>query len=122
MSVRRMNALVWFGVVGGAVAWATQFVLGMQLGLARCDSPNARFQIPIDAWAIALAASASVIVLLAELAAIAVFRATRNGGASVARERIHFLATLGLTVNPLVLAITVMGGVGVPVLSLCHQS
>jgi hypothetical protein len=117
-----MNALAWFGLAGGALAWATQFVLGMQLGLARCESPNARFQIPIDAWAIALAASAAVIVLLAELAAIAVFRASGNGEAPVARERMHFLATLGLTVNPLVLAITVMGGVGVPVLSLCHQS
>ena len=122
MSTRRMNALAWLGVAGGAAAWVTQFVIGMQLGLARCESPNARFQIPIDAWAIALAASASLIVLLAELAAVAVFRATRNGGGPVATERMHFLATLGLTVNPLVLAITVMGGVGVPVLPLCHQS
>ena len=30
-----MNALAWFGVAGGAAAWVTQFVIGMQLGLAR---------------------------------------------------------------------------------------
>ena len=122
MTIGRMNRLVWFGVVGGAAAWAAQFVVGLQLGLARCESPNARFQIPVHAWAIGLAASAVVVAVLAEMAAIVVFRATRQLEHPPSARRIHFLAEVGLAVNPLVLTIAVMGGVGVPLLPLCHQS
>lgn len=127
-TVRRLNALVWFGVLAGPAAWAAQFLFAMQLGLARCESPNARFQFPVDAVAIALAATAVLVAVLAELAGIAVFRATREGekrnvlGREVSIERLHFLAAVAITVNPLALTIAVMVGVGVPVLGLCHQS
>lgn len=120
MSMRRQNMTVWFAVFGGALAAAAQFVLGMQLGLARCEPPATRFLIPIDAWAIALAAAAAVVVVVAMLASIAVFRATRD--AQGRAERIHFLAVVGITVNPLLLALVVMDGVGVPVLTVCQQS
>jgi hypothetical protein len=122
MNRRRLNALVWFGVLGGALTWAAQFVFGMQLGLARCESPNARFQLPVDSWAIGLAVAAVVVALLAEIAAIGAFRATREAKDEISAQRIHFLATVGMTINPLVLAIAVMSGIGVPVLTLCQQS
>jgi hypothetical protein len=122
VSVRRLNVLVWFAVLGGAAAWATQFVVGMQLGLARCEPPASRFRIPIEGWAIGLAAGALLVVLLAEITAIVVFRATGEGDGSVSTQRIHFLATVAMTVNPLLLVITVMAGLGVPILYPCQQS
>jgi hypothetical protein len=127
LDLPKLNRLVWFGVLGGPIAWAVQFLLGMQLNLARCESPNARFPLPASAWAVALASVAVLVAALAELAAIAVLRATRSDdegsrGQTVAEGRLHFLAAVGITVNPLVLAICVMVGVGVPVLGLCHQS
>jgi hypothetical protein len=122
MNVRRLTVLAWFGALGGAAAWATQFVVGMQLGLARCEGQADRFRIPIEGWSIGLAAGASLIVIGAQLAAFMVFRATREPGESVPAQRLHFLATVALTVNPLVLAAAVMAGVGVPVLAPCHQS
>lgn len=120
MSMRRQNLIVWFAVLGGATASAAQFVFGVQLGLARCEPPATRFPLPLDTWAIALAAAAAVVVLAAQIASIAMFRATRD--AEGRAERIHFLAVVGLTVNPLLLALVVMDGVGVPVLTICQQS
>jgi hypothetical protein len=121
MSVRRLNALVWFGVIGGAAAWAIQFLFGMQLGLARCESPNARFQFPVHGWAIGLAAGALAILVLAQVSSVVVFRATREKE-TISMQRIHFLATVGLTVNPPLMAIAIMTGVGSPLLSLCQQA
>lgn len=121
MSIRRLNALVWFGVLGGPVAWGAQFVLGMELTYARCESPDGRFPIPVHATSIALAAAGVALGLLAEAVAFAVFRATR-GDERLSMRRIHFLATVGLTVNPLALIIAAMAGVGVPLLAICNQS
>lgn len=122
-----LNRLVWFGVLGGPVAWALQFLFAMQFGLARCQSPNARFQFPVHAISAALGAAAVAVAALAELAAIAVFRATEpdehtQAPAQIATGRLRFLAAVGMTVNPPTLAIAAMTAVGVPLLGLCVQS
>lgn len=114
------------------MAWAGVHVVGYAIGLARCDSPDARFQLPLHALQIAASAVGVAIAILAELAAFTIWNRTREGGKGVGREgigengaptgRVHFLATIGLTVNPLALAIMVMTGIGAPLLPLCHQS
>jgi hypothetical protein len=121
MRLRRLNALVWFAVLGGALAWAAQLAFGYTLGIARCSSPDDRFQISFHAWGVGLASAAVAVALLAEVAAILVFRTTREAE-QVRLKRVHFLATAAMTVNPLVLAISAMTGVGTAVLTLCHQS
>jgi hypothetical protein len=126
-SPQRLNALVWFGVLGGPVAWAAQFLFAMQFGLARCESPNARFQFPVHTISPVLGGMGILVAVLAEIAAVAVFRATRpdqhtQTAADVTSGRLRFLATVGMTVNPLTLTICAMAAVGVPLLGLCHQS
>lgn len=121
MSLRRLNALVWFGVLGGALAWAAQLAFGYMLGTARCSSPGARFVLPFHVWGVALASAAVVIALIAEAAAVLVFLATREAE-QVSLKRVHFLATAAMTVNPLVLVISAMTGVGTAILTLCQQS
>lgn len=126
-SPARLNGLVWFGVLGGPVAWAAQFLFGMQLGLARCESPNARFQFPVHTISPVLGGLGVLVAALAEVAAIAVFRVTRPDRhtqvvADVRSGRLRFLAAVGMTVNPLTLTICAMAAVGVPLLGLCHQS
>jgi membrane protein required for beta-lactamase induction len=123
----RLNGLAWFGVLGGPVAWAAQFLLGMQFSLARCESPNQRFQFPVHTISPVLGAIGVLAGVIAELAAISVFRATRpdqhsQQAADVTTGRLHFLAAVGITVNPLTLAICAMVAVGVPLLGLCQQS
>src|SRR5581483_1348397 len=105
---RSLTVLAWFGVLGGPVAWAAQFLFGMQFGLARCESPNGRFPFAVHAISPALGATGVLVGVLAELAAIAVFRATRpdrhsQRAADLTTGRLHFLAAIGMTVNPLTL-------------------
>lgn len=126
-SPRRLNRLAWFGVLGGPAAWAIQFLFAMQFGLARCESPNARFQFPVHTISPVLGGVGALVGLLAELAAITVYRATRpdqhsQRAADVTTGRLHFLAAVGMTVNPLTVTICAMVAVGVPLLGLCHQS
>lgn len=123
----RVNRLAWFGVLGGPVAWAAQFLFGMQFGLARCDSPDGRFQFPVHTISLVLGATGVLVGVLAELAAIAVFRATHpdrhsQQAADITSGRLHFLAAVGMTVNPLTLTLCAMVAVGVPLLGLCRQS
>lgn len=122
MRAARSNILVWFGVLGGAFAWAGQHVANIGLGFARCNSPDARHQVALHPWAIVLTVAGVLVVLLSEAAALATFRATREKGSKPPDGRVHFLATIGLTVNPLVAAIILMSGVGTLLLPLCHQS
>ncbi len=127
MSLARLNRLVWFAVLGGPAAWALQFLFALQFGLARCESPDGRFQLPVEAISAALGAAGLLVGVLAELAAIAVFRATREDehtqdAAQIATGRLHFLAAVAITVNPLTSTICAMVAIGVPLLGLCHQS
>jgi membrane protein required for beta-lactamase induction len=122
-----LNGLVWFGVLGGPVSWAAQFLFAMQLGLARCESPNARFQLPVHVISPVLGGVGVLVAVLAELAAIAVFRATRTdqhtqNAEDITSGRLRFLGAVGMTVNPLTLTICAMVAVGVPLLGLCRQS
>ncbi len=116
------NGLLWFGVLGGALAWAVQFLAGLAIGLARCASPDARWQLSVHAWAIVFAAGGALIAILAQLVAFKAFRATRDAGSEPPAGRVRFLATIGMTVNPLALAIIVMSAVGLALLPLCQQS
>jgi hypothetical protein len=126
-SPARLNVLAWFGVLGGPVAWALQFLFSMQFGLARCESPDGRFPFPVHLLAALLGGIGAVIGVLALLAAIAVFRRTREhekaaGRARVTSERLHFLGAVGMAVNPLTVTICAMTAVGVPLLSVCQPS
>src|SRR5581483_7298298 len=124
---RSLTVLAWFGVLAGPAAWAAQFLFGMQFGLARCESPSGRFEFPVHTLSVILAAAAVLVSVIAELAAVVVFRATHDSGDArsapeITSGRLHFLGAVGITVNPLALAICVMAGVAVPLLSLCQQS
>jgi NO-binding membrane sensor protein with MHYT domain len=122
VNVRRLNILVWFGILGGPIAWAAVHVMGYAFGLAQCDDPTARWQLPVHAWDVASAAVGVVVAITAEAVSLWIFRRTQTEGDEPPTERVHFLATIGLTVNPLALAIMVMTGIGTSVLRLCHQS
>lgn len=126
-------ALVWFGVLGGALAWALGFVAGSGFGLAHCFPTGTSFALPVSAWQIAAAACAVVVALTSIAVCVWIFLRTfrigdvagmerRGDGAPPPAGRLQSLAMMGLTVNVLALAIIVMVGVGAPILHVCQQS
>jgi hypothetical protein len=76
----------------------------------------------MDTWALAAGATAFAIGVLAEVAAVLTWRATRHVSDDPPESRIHFLAVIGLTVNPLFLCIIAMSTAGAVFLANCQQS
>jgi hypothetical protein len=127
------NRFVWFAVLGGPVAWAVQFVVNLYFTWAQCNAPVGRWDIPVHGWQIGLSAAAAAVTLVSMAAALWLYlytfqfkhvpQAERRGeGTAPPTGRISFLATVGLTVNFLSLAIIVMTGIGAPLLPVCQQS
>jgi hypothetical protein len=127
------NVLVWFAVLGGAGAWAVQFVANLAFSFAQCNAPAGRWQLPVHNFQIALSAAAVAIGLAAETVSLWLYLRTfhidhiaeaerRGEGSPPPTGRINFLAMVGLTVNFLALSIIVMTGIGAPLLPVCQQS
>lgn len=127
------NTLLWFGVLGGAAAWATQFLANLFFTFAQCDQPVQRWMLPVHSWEIGLSVLALAVGLSATAVSLTIFVRTGRVDDVSAKERegrgtqpplgrVHFLAMVGLLVNFLALAIIVMTGVGAPLLPVCQQS
>lgn len=133
MTRRPSTALVWFGVLGGAVAWGAQFVAGLAFTFAQCNAPPGRWELPVQTWQSALSIGGVVVGVISVVVCVRLYRQTRDVDDAAATERlgegspppvgrINFLATTGLLVNILVLAIMIMTAIGAPFLRLCQQS
>jgi hypothetical protein len=127
------NALVWFGVLGGAVAWATQFVAGLAFTFAQCNAPPGRWALPVQTWQSALSIAGVLVGVAAVAVCVGLYRRTRDidGTAEIERRgegspppigRVNFLVTTGLLINALALAIMIMTAIGAPLLRVCQQS
>src|SRR5947209_18467339 len=133
MSCPPSDRVVWFGVLGGACAWAVQFVANLFLSFAQCNAPPGRWSLPVHGLQIGLSVVAVAIGLAAAAVSLRLYlrtfhidhvaEAVRHGeGGPPPVGRINFLAVVGLTVNFLALAIIVMTALGGPRLPVCQQS
>lgn len=126
-SVSLLGKLVWVAVLGGPAAWALQFLFSLQFGLARCESPDAQWQVPVHVISAVLGGIGALVGVLCVLLALAIFTATHSDEhtpepSQITTSRVHFLAAIALTVNPLTAVLCVMVAVGSPLLPLCQQS
>jgi hypothetical protein len=120
---RRASLLMWFGVWAAPVAWALQHAAGVMFGLAQCNPNGARWQVPLKTWDVLIAGGCAVVAIAGIVAAIMAFRGTRDRSeAPPPGSRIHFMATMALTIGPLFLAIIVLNGLGTGLNDLCRQS
>jgi hypothetical protein len=134
MRLRRLNIVQWIGVVVAPVAWTLQHVVGFGIAQARCSIGGEHWGISNTTWELALLACAGLLVVSSEIAAVAVFRATReaNYGDGPAGEgrwngalphtRLHFFATAAMVANVLFLAILLMDGLASGLEKACVQS
>ncbi len=131
MSTRTLSILQWFGVLGGALAWTAQHVVGYGIGEAKCVAGGMGWGISYDTWQLAALGAAGLIVVLAEVCAAVVFLRTRgaNDGdgpledvGEVRIDRLHFFATAALVANVLFLAIPLMSSLAGVTAVICAQS
>jgi hypothetical protein len=114
----RLEALQWFGLLAGPVAFAAAHVLGVELTLADCNPAD--LGIPLHPVQAAATAIAGLVVVLGEVAALLAYRGTREVGweGDPPLGRIRFLATASLVIGPLFLTLVLLGGIG----ALSHPS
>lgn len=130
---RPPTALVWFGVAGGAFAWAAVHVAGVGGSFRHCIPTGTGTAFPLTAWQIGIAAAGALVAVSSIAVSVWLFLNTfriadvagmerRGDGAPPPAGRLQFLAMVGLTVNFLALMIILLDGVGAPLLRACQQS
>jgi len=124
VTLRRLSFLQWFGLVAGAGLWFASFLGGLGTSQAACNPGSGGWGIPYDTVELAIAAFAVCSLLAAELASIAVFRATRGTEEQdpPPHGRLHFFASAALLSNLLFLLIVVLTTIATVVDRTCHQA
>ena len=112
--------LLWVGLLAAPIAWTLQHIFGFGLSQATCNVGGN--PLPLDGWTVAATILATVVAVLGGAAAVAAYLATRDAGTEIPGARINFLATTGMVISPIILAIILMSGISVLVLPECHQS
>ena len=114
MTRTRLELLQWFGLFGGALAWAAQHVVGYGIADAGCNVAGAQWGLHISVMQIVLSVTTGAVVLAAEAAALAAFRATQDtdGYAPGPYGRVRFLSEAALLGNVLFLVMIVFDCVG----------
>ena len=114
MSRRRLELLQWYGLLGGALAWATVHVLAYFVSDGGCSRSVEHWGLSTALWLSVLTAFGVVTVLCAQAAALAVYRATGNVDADAAGPagRLHFFAVAALVGNVLFLFLVALDGLG----------
>jgi hypothetical protein len=124
MSLRRLAFLQWFGFLAGGTIWFAAFLAGIGTSVAVCNPASSRWGIPHDTVQTALLAFGGAVVLAAEAAAVAVFRATRNVTEQdpPPQGRLHFFAIGAVVGNLVFLVIILLSGIATIVDRACHQA
>ncbi|MGZ4390174.1 MAG: hypothetical protein ACXVZL_12410 [Gaiellaceae bacterium] len=112
-TARLHEALQWFALLGGALAWATQFVLGFWIAASRCYPANAGWRVPEKAFYTAATAPAALVALLAEAAAVWLYLQLRDHDSTPPGGRHVFFAYASIAGNVLFLALILLEGIGV---------
>jgi hypothetical protein len=120
----RAEVLQWFGLLGAALAWTGQHVVGFGVTVARCDVVGGRWGISIHTWEIGVMAVSLMIVLLAEAAALRVLLSTRGVEDEAAPPvgRHHFFATGAALANVLFAVAIVLSTTATLVNGSCRQA
>jgi hypothetical protein len=119
-----VELLQWFCLLGAALVWTAQLVVGYGVTVAACSRAGGGWSIDRRTWEVALTAAAAALVLLAEAAALAVYRETRNLSYSSPPPpgRHHFFASAAVVGNLIFLAIVLLSGIGALALDSCRPA
>jgi hypothetical protein len=110
MSRTRLELLQWYALLGGALAWTAEHVLGYFVSDGSCSGRVTHAAL----WGGLLTGFAALTVTAAEVAAVAVYRATSSVDHDAAgpEGRLRFFAVAALVGNVLFLMLVGLDGLG----------
>jgi len=115
------NLLLFYALLAAPLAWTGQLVFGYGIGEARCSPGGSRWGIDSQASELALTAAAGGIALSGLLTAGWLLRELQRTGGD-ARGRMRFMASGGILVSTIFIALILLGGIASLYVSHCHQS
>jgi hypothetical protein len=102
-------AAAWFGLLGGAIAWSVQLVLGDAFAEVGCEAGGFG---GISIVLLAITGAAVIVAAAALLVSLAHLRRLRRAETSEpSATRARFMATSGAVASGIFLTLIVMGGV-----------
>ncbi len=123
MRVNRLHeGLQWFALLGGALAWAVQFVLAFWIAASRCYPANGGWRVPEEPYYMAITAPTALVCLLALGSAVWLYLRLRHHDNEPPAGRHVFFAYASIMANTLFLALTLLRGIGVLYHLSCHQA
>jgi uncharacterized membrane protein len=117
-----VSPVLWFAVLGAPGAYAIQLGLGYWLVEAACSPTGGQWGISLSTWAIVVTAGAAAVAIAAGLTSVWLYRRHGDRHEPPPSGRVAFLASVGMTVSVLFLALILMTGAGVLTFHVCNQS
>jgi hypothetical protein len=111
---RRLEVLQWYALLGGALAWTVEHVLGYFVSAGACTAQVRSWSLDGRLWITVICALALAAVAAAQLAALVVYRQT-SGAAKDAPGpvgRLQFFGVAALVGNVLFLVLVLLDWVG----------
>ena len=114
MTLRRLEILQWYALLGGALAWTSEHVLGYFVSVAGCSPPGHRWGVDAGLWGGLLLGATTVLIVLAGASAVVVFRETSAIGHDEPGPygRLRFFAVAALVGNVLFFVLVGLDGLG----------
>jgi hypothetical protein len=121
--LRPSDRLLWFGVLGGASAWAVQLVVAYgveEIGCSPGSSTAAVLGLDISTWTYLISAAAALVTIVSAAVCFWAWRGSAHRSSDDARlERVWFMGAAGFVGNLLFLAIIAYVAAAPLVLSSC---
>lgn len=120
---RRVELLMWAGILLAPAAWTVQHVLSYGVSEAHCDPAGRQWGVPYDVWVVSTAAVAIALAAGGLVASVAAYRAVRDADVDddPPPGRVWLMSVCGLVISPLFIAMILLSGIGSLLLAHCHQ-
>jgi hypothetical protein len=123
----RRSLLLWFAVLAGPAAWATQLVVNYSLEEIFACSPGVRTEgeilgIPVTAFALAVTGVLAVMALAAGIVSVGCYRRTRSLGDDDTSDRSRWMAVVGVMNSVLYFLIVLVSFAPPLILGICETS
>ena len=122
MKILRPEFLQWYGLLGAALAWTVQLVLGFGVSYANCNNVGGQWGIDVVTWEIVLMVIGVLFAVTAEVAAVSVFLSTRGDEYDDPPPdgRRHFFSFAAVLGNILFITAILLSGIAAIVNSTCR--
>lgn len=115
---------MWLGVAMAPLAWMLEHGMGFGVSEANCSAVGPQWGVSFSAWIIVVTVVTGAVSVVALLASVVAYRQVKEIDKDAAGPpgRVWLMTVFGLIINPLMLALIVLSGVGALVLGTCTQS